>query len=126
GPTTPTGSEANRVRPSRRDRNRAASWPRTLLPQPSSGGANVASAPLPGETTTIPPPIPLLPGTPTSYSQSPEVSYSPAVVITASAKWQIEASTTGSFVRGFTPPLASVAPMTARSIAVTRRQLSRV
>ena len=29
--------------------------------------------------------MPLLPGTPTSYSQSPEVSYSPAVVITASS-----------------------------------------
>ena len=59
--------------------------PLTLLPAASSGGANVPSPPLPGETVTMPPPIPLLPGSPMSYSQSPEVSYSPAVAITASA-----------------------------------------
>jgi hypothetical protein len=56
----------------------------TLLPAASSGGAKVPRPPLPGETVTMPPPIPLLPGSPMSYSQSPEVSYSPAVAITAS------------------------------------------
>jgi tripeptide aminopeptidase len=45
----------------------------------------VPTVTLPGETVTIPPPIPLLPGKPMSNSQSPEVSYKPAVVITASA-----------------------------------------
>ncbi len=61
-----SGLEANRSRPSRPDRKRAASCPLTLLPAASSGGANVPSPPLPGETVTIPPPIPLLPGRPTS------------------------------------------------------------
>jgi hypothetical protein len=70
--------------------------------------------------------MPLLPGTPTSYSQSPEVSYSPAVVITARVKWQTAASTTRSLVRGLTPPLARVAPITASSVALTCRQLWRV
>ena len=40
---------------------------------------------MPGATATMPPPIPLLPGTPTSYSQSPDVSYIPAVAMVASA-----------------------------------------
>jgi hypothetical protein len=68
--------------PSARDRNRAASCPRTLFPAASSGGANVASPPLPGATVMIPPPIPLFTGWPTSYSHSPELWYSPAVVMT--------------------------------------------
>jgi hypothetical protein len=38
--------------------------------------------------------MPLLPGTPTSSSQSPEVSYNPAVVITARVKWQTAAPST--------------------------------
>jgi uncharacterized repeat protein (TIGR03803 family) len=88
----------------------------------SSGGAKVPRPPFPGETVTIPPPIPLLPGRPTSYSQRPESSYMPAVVMTASACRQVSASTTCSPVTGFTPPSASVAPITARSWAVTSRQ----
>ena len=78
------GAEMSRSIPSRAERNRATSWPLTLLPAASSGGANVPIPPLPGETVTIPPPMPLLAGSPTSYSQSPDVSYSPAVSITAS------------------------------------------
>jgi hypothetical protein len=70
--------------------------------------------------------MPLLPGTPTSYSQSPEVSYIPAVVITARAKWQTAASTTRSRVIGLTPPSARVAPITASSVALTRSELCRV
>ena len=70
--------------PSRAERKRATRWPLTLLPAASSGGANVPIPPLPGETVTIPPPMPLLAGSPTSYSHSPDVSYSPAVSITAS------------------------------------------
>jgi hypothetical protein len=62
----PSDSETNRLSPSRRARNLAASCPLTLLPKRSSGGAKVPNPPLPGETTTIPPPMPLLPGTPTS------------------------------------------------------------
>ena len=37
-----------------------------------------------GGIVTIPPPMPLFAGRPTSYSQSPELSYSPAVSMTAS------------------------------------------
>jgi hypothetical protein len=37
---------------------------------------------LPGDAVTIPPPIPLFAGRPTRYSQSPEVSYKPAVAMT--------------------------------------------
>ena len=39
---------AKMPRPSASDRKRATSWPLTLLPAASSGGANVASPPLPG------------------------------------------------------------------------------
>ena len=70
--------------------------------------------------------MPLLPGTPTSYSQFPEVSYNPAVVITARVEWHTAPSTTRSLVLGLTPPLARVAPITASSVAVTRTQLWRV
>ena len=73
-----------------------------------------------------PPPMPLLPGAPTSYSQSPELSYNPAVHITARAKWHTAASTTRSPVRGLTPPSARVAPMAASSVTLTRTQLWRV
>ena len=66
-------------------RKAAASWPFTLLPAASSLGANVPSPPLPGDTVTIPPPMPLLPGNPMVYSHSPEVSYRPAVVMGKSA-----------------------------------------
>ena len=61
-----SGSDANRSNPNRRDRNLAASCPLMLLPASSSGGANVPSPPLPGETVMTPPLIPLLPGSPTS------------------------------------------------------------
>ena len=43
----------------------------------------------------------------------------PAVAITASAWRQDGASTTAARVIGFTPPSANVAPITARSRAVT-------
>jgi len=71
----------------------------------------------------IPPPIPLLPGTPTSKSQSPEASYIPAVAMTASACWQTSGVTTCTPVTGLTSPPASVAVMIARSSALVRRQL---
>ncbi len=58
--------DANRSSPSLRERSRATSCPLTLLPAESSGGANVPSPPFPGDTVTIPPPIPLLAGRPTS------------------------------------------------------------
>jgi len=62
----PAGADRKRSRPSRRARNRATSWPLTLFPATSSGGAKVPRPPLPGETVTMPPPMPLLPGSPTS------------------------------------------------------------
>jgi hypothetical protein len=70
-----------------------------------------------------PPPIPLFPGTPTSNSQSPEVSYIPAVAMTASTCWQTAGVTTRRPVTGLTPPSASVALITARSSALVSRQL---
>src|SRR5262249_3540990 len=60
--------------PRRCDRNLATSCPLTLFPAPSSGGAKVPNPPFPGETVTMPPPMPLLPGRPMSKSQSPDVS----------------------------------------------------
>src|SRR5262249_23537832 len=80
-----SGWETNRSIPNRWDRNLATSCPLTLLPALSSSGENVPSPPLPGETVPSPPRIRLLPGSPRSSSQSPEVSYSPAVAIPASA-----------------------------------------
>ena len=65
-PDQDTGSETKMSSPSRRERNRAASCPRTLFPAASSGGANVPRPPLPGATVTMPPPIPLFPGSPIS------------------------------------------------------------
>ena len=61
-----SGSETNRSIPRRWERNLATSWPFTLFPAPSSGGAKVPNPPFPGETVTIPPLIPLLPGSPMS------------------------------------------------------------
>src|SRR5262245_27199797 len=66
-----SGCKTSKSSPNRCDRNLATSCPLTPLPALSSAGANV--------------PSPLLPGNPVSYSQSPEVSYNPAVSITASA-----------------------------------------
>src|SRR5437879_4237480 len=86
--------DANRLSPSVLDRCRAASCPRTLFPAWSRSGENVPRPPLPGDTATVPPAIPLFPGTPTSKSQSPEVSYIPAVAMTASACWQTSGVTT--------------------------------
>ena len=56
------GFDTKRSMPSRWDKNFATSWPLTLLPAVSRGGANVPKPPLPGETVTMPPPIPLFPG----------------------------------------------------------------
>src|SRR6476661_3217902 len=121
-----TGTDARMSRPSVRERKAALREPRTLLPAGSSGGENVPSAPLPGDTVTMPPPMPLLPGRPTSYSQSPDVSYIPATSIVVSVARQVARSTTRSPVRGCTPPSARVAPIMARSSAVTATQLCRV
>ncbi len=60
------GLDAKRSSPSSRDRNLAASCPLTLFPASSSRGENVPRPPFPGETVTMPPPMPLLPGSPTS------------------------------------------------------------
>ena len=60
------GFETKRSSPRRCERNLATSCPLTLLPALSRGGAKVPSPPFPGETVTMPPPIPLLPGRPMS------------------------------------------------------------
>src|SRR5262249_61393349 len=60
------GLDPSRSSPSLRDRNAAASCPLTLFPDSSRSGANVPRPPLPGATVTMPPPMPLLPGSPMS------------------------------------------------------------
>ena len=61
-----SGFDTNRSSPRLWESNLAASWPLTLFPAASRRGANVPRPPLPGATVTMPPPIPLLPGRPTS------------------------------------------------------------
>ena len=87
----------------------------------SSGGANVPRPPLPGAAVTMPPPIPLLPGSP--------IVVEPVArgLVEAGGRHHRERAAAGRRVddplpvTGLTPPSASVAPMTARSRAVTRR-----
>ena len=84
-PTLPgVGTEVSRLRRIRRDNAAVTRRPCTLLPATSSGGENVPRPPLPGDSVTMPPPTPLFPGRPMSYSHSPDRSYSPHVIITAS------------------------------------------
>ncbi len=59
-----------------------------LLPELSSGGAKVPMPPLPGATVMMPPPTPLLAGSPTSNSHSPDELYIPEMIITANTCWQ--------------------------------------
>ena len=54
------------MRPSASERYLVMRCPRTLLPAASSGGENVPRPPLPGDTVTMPPLTPLLPGRPMS------------------------------------------------------------
>jgi hypothetical protein len=61
----------------------AAFCPRTELPYLSSGGDTTPIPSLPGTIANIPPPTPLLAGVPVRYSQSPALSYYPAVAIIA-------------------------------------------
>src|SRR6516162_2856492 len=103
------GLEANRFNPSRSERNFVASWPLMLFPASSNKGEKVPMPALPGAMVTMPPLTPLLPGSPTSYNQSPDCSYMPAVASTASTRLHLSASTTRSLVMGFTPPSARVA-----------------
>ena len=70
-------------------------------------------------TPTMPPPTPLLAGTPTSNAQLPEKSYIPQVNMTASVlrtAMQIEHLTAGHRILA---DMGQVAPMRARSAAVT-------
>ncbi len=63
----------------------------------------------------MPPLTPLLAGIPTALTQSPAASYIPHVVITARTCSTSEGSSTWPPVRGWRPPLARVAAMSARS-----------
>ena len=74
----------------------------------------------PGSTAMIPPPTPDLAGSPTRNIQLPDQSYIPHVAITDSTRATWDSASARSPVTGFTPPLASVAAITARSRAVTR------
>ena len=98
---------------------RLASTPRTLLPRSSSGGLYRPMPNCDGLTATRPPDTPDLAGSPTRNSHSPEKSYIPHVAMTVSTCSATACSMAVTPVRGLTPPLASVAPMTARSAAVT-------
>ena len=105
--------------PRLRARNPIALTPRTLLPAGSSGGEKVPTAPFPGATATIPPETPDFPGNPDL-----EQPLARALVQAGGGQHrkgvaQTSARTTRSPVTGLTPPCASVAPITARSRAVT-------
>jgi hypothetical protein len=67
----------------------------------------------------MPPLTPLLAGTPISNAHSPAKSYMPHVYMTLSTSRTRSRARTRSPVTGFTPPLASVAPIVARSRHVT-------
>ena len=119
-PVTPRVSTRRGQIPSRWDRNFAASCPLTLFPAASSGGERCRDA-LPGAAVTIPPPMPLFPAARCRRASRPR-SRTVRRSSSRSAPWQVSASTTCSFVTGFTPPSASVAPMTAESLALTARE----
>src|SRR4029453_5281056 len=106
-----TAADANTFSPSRADISLVSSAPRTLLPAWSGRGENVPRPPLPGDTVTMPPLTPLLPGSPISYIHSPERSYRPAVAMTARTRGQCSAPTTPSFLNGLTPPSETLAPL---------------
>src|SRR3954471_13488878 len=91
----------------------------TLLPAASRGGETTAIPNLPGQTASNPPPTPLFAGRPELYAQIPESSYKPAVAITGRVYITVSGLTTFFLVTGFTPPLASVAAISARSFAFT-------
>ena len=76
----------------------------------------------PGSTAMIPPPTPDLAGRPIRYIHSPDQSYMPQVAITDSTRATFSAFSARTPVRGFTPPLARVAAIIARSSAVTRME----
>src|SRR5512146_3290633 len=71
---TPTARGEKRSIPSFSVMYAIASCALTLFPALSSGGANTAIAPLPGTTEIMPPPTPLLDGSPTCHAQLPEPS----------------------------------------------------
>ena len=73
----------------------------------------------PGSTATMPPPTPLLAGSPTALTQSPVASYIPQVTITLRVRRTTFASMTRRPVNGLNPPRASVAAIRARSVLVT-------
>ena len=65
---------ANGLPPSAFEIEAIARCARTLLPAASSGGETTAMPNFPGETATMPPPTPLLAGSPVWYSHLPESS----------------------------------------------------
>ena len=72
-----------------------------------------------GLTAMRPPDTPDLAGRPTRNSHSPEKSYIPQVAMTVSTCSATAWSMAIPPVPGFTPPMANVAPITARSTADT-------
>ncbi|GMA33228.1 hypothetical protein GCM10025875_32200 [Litorihabitans aurantiacus] len=108
------------------DRRSMTLTPRTLLPWASSRGESTASPTRPGSAPIRPPATPLLAGMPTRLHHEPAPSYIPAAAITASVWRAVTGSSTASPVTGCTPPFASVAAITARSVTVTRTEHCRV
>src|SRR4051794_27091845 len=79
----------------------------------------------PGIDARIPPLTPLFAGTPTSKAHWPAASYIPQVCMTLSTSLTHSRERARSPLTGQTQPLASVAPITARSwdVTVTRALL---
>lgn len=80
----------------------------------------------PGSTPTMPPATPLLAGIPTAVNQVPTASYIPATPITDITSRATSGGISRSPVTGCTPPVASVAAITARSREVTAIEHCRV
>src|SRR5699024_3928331 len=115
--TAPWGRPVTRIMcsPSSLDALSKKALPRSELPNSSSGGENDASDSCPGMTPRMPPATPDLAGMPTLFIQLPAALYMPDVDMTDSTHWEVSSLKTRSPLSGFTPPLARVAPMVARS-----------
>src|SRR5678815_1409402 len=91
----------------------------TLLPASSSLGEKTVMAPWPGIMAIMPPPTPLLAGSPTLHAQPPDPSYRPAEVIVARMCGMFSDLITCLPVNGFLPLLARVAAIIPSCLVLT-------
>ena len=125
-PRQAAGAEAKRLSPSASERYLVIRWPRTLLPASSSGGENVPMLPLPGDTVTMPPADSAFAGEAYVVQPLARMLVEPGRGQDGQDSLAVSVSMACSPVTGFRPPFASVAPMAARSRALTRSEHWRV